>query len=420
MAASDTAGQPATLLGEVLIARQPILDRDLAVAGHELLYRAASGEGPEHPEDDIRATASILIDGVIGFGRELLADSEMAFVNVPVALLSDGLLLGLPPEGLVLELLGELHDGPELRRAISAHRSAGFKVALDGVVPGDLRLSLLDGIDLVKVDVLAAGAEQALPLIRQLTRDGVQVVAEKVEDPSDFGRVVNAGASYVQGFFFTRPRAVRSVRPTGLSTSHFELLRALSKREVDLDELESLIRSDLTLADRFLSMITRIAPRWGELTSVRQGLLILGSQALHRWVSLLILSAVVRDEHPEVLYLASVRGRYCEALEQRSGSGRALEAFSAGMFSILGPDAVLSPEAAAQLPVGGEVREALVGEDNYFRGLLDIQVAAEQADWPRLVQLGTALGFSNSELAAAHVDALSWAGQLSDAVPSTT
>lgn len=401
------------LLGEILIARQPILDPHLSVVGHELLYRDASGAAPDRPEDGIRETATILIDGVIGLGRDLLADGDEAFINVPSPLLRDGCLLDLPPKGLVLEVVDDTRDLDGLWEAIRAHRGAGFKVALDGIVPGDPRLDLADAVDLVKVDVLRSGETVALQLIRDLARRGISVCAEKVEEPASFDRVIGAGATLVQGFFFTRPRAVRSTRPLGLSSVHFELLRACTRDEVDLEELDALIRSDLTLADRFLSVICAATSRWGELTSVRQGLLMLGSRAVHRWVRLLILSSLVRDEHPELMILASVRGRYCEALEQRHGTGRGLEAFAAGMFSVLGRDAVVSEPALSQLPINEDVRAALAGEENHFRVLLDIQLAAENADWPTLVRLGGQLGFSNSALAAAHVDALTWAKQLS-------
>jgi c-di-GMP-related signal transduction protein len=237
-------------------------------------------------------------------------------------------------------------------------------MALDTITPGDPRLGLVDAVDLVKVDVLASGDREAIDLIRSLSAAGIDVVAEKVEEPAAFDRVIGAGAALVQGFFFTRPRVVRSQRPLGLS-------------------------------------------------SVRPGLLMLGSRAVHRWVRLLILSSLVRDQHPGLMTLASVRGRYCEALEQRHGTGRGLEAFAAGMFSVLGAEAVLPEETLAQLPVHAEVRAALRGEPNHFRTLLDIQIAAERADWPRLVRLGAELGVSNSALAAAHVDALTWAKQLS-------
>jgi c-di-GMP-related signal transduction protein len=396
------------LLGEVLVARQPILDRHLMVVGQELLYRDVAGNAPVDEVEGLRATATILIEGVMGLGRELVGEGELAHVNVPVSLLLDGSLLDLPADNIVLELHADVVDSSEVRFAIAEHRTVGFRVALDAITPGDPRLSLAEEVDFVKVDVAGSGHDAALELIGRLRLRDVLVIAEKVEEPAAFDDVVAAGAWYVQGFFFTRPRAVRGRRPVGLSTLHFQLLQACTREEIDLDELERLIRSDLTLADRFLTMIASAAHRWGPVASVRDGMIALGQRALQRWVRLLIMSTIVRDDHPELLMLASVRARYCETLERRLGTGRGLEAFAAGMFSILGPEGVLSSETLAALPISGEVRSALAGEPCFLRSLLDIQLAAERADWSTLVNLGHDVGLSSTELAAAHVDALTW------------
>lgn len=412
MSAMSSNALPTDLLGEVLVARQPILDRHLMVVGQELLYRDVAGNAPVDEAEGIRATATILIEGVMGLGRELVGEGELAHVNVPVSLLLDGSLLDLPADNIVLELHEDVIGSSQVRFAIAEHRTVGFRVALDAVTPDDPRLNLAEEVDFVKVDVARSGHDEALNLIRELRRRDVLVIAEKVEEPAAFDEVVAAGAWYVQGFFFTRPRAVRGRRPVGLSTTHFQLLQACSREEIDLDELERLIRSDLTLADRFLTMIASSAHRWGPVTSVRDGMIALGQRALQRWVRLLIMSTIVRDDHPEVLKLASVRARFCETLEHRLGTGRGLEAFAAGMFSILGPEGLLAPETLAALPVRGEVCAALGGEPGFLRSLLDIQFAAERADWSTLVTLGHEIGLSSTQLAAAHVDALTWANTM--------
>jgi hypothetical protein len=132
-----------------------------------------------------------------------------------------------------------------------------------------------------------------------------EIDSEKVEEPAVFDRVIGAGAMHVQGLFFTRPRAVRGMRPVVLSTAHFQRLRACTWDELDLDEPERLIRSDLTLA----------------------------------------------------------------------------------------------------------------GRSGFLRALLDIQVAAGQDDWSRMVLLGHGIGLSGTELAAAHVDALTWGRQTVASTP---
>ncbi len=398
-------------LGEVMVARQPIVDVDLAVVGYELLFRDALGLPPGDGQEGARATATVLVDGLLALGRELTTDGDDAFVNVPVSLLRSGILLDLPPDGMVLEVLRDAAPTEAVRHALREHRAAGFRLALDAVLPQDLRLPLIDEVDLVKVDALLTRQEDGLKLVRELSQREIPVVAERVEDSETFDRFVGAGATLFQGFFFTRPRVVRAMRPLGLPAAHLSLLREVARAEVDLRRVEELIRSDLTLTDRFLRMVDALSG-WRSVESVHHGLVLMGTRRLHRWVSLLVLSSVESDVPAELLTTASTRARYCEELQRQRGAAAGLEPFSLGMFSVLGPDGILPEVVLQQVPVSDEVRAALQGRAGELRDLLEIALAAEQADWPRLVALGRGLGLEPRDLARSHHDALKWSAEV--------
>ena len=402
-----------SLLGEVMVARQPVVDAELAVVGYELLFRDDLGLPGGDGDEGMRATATVLIDGLLALGREITTDGDDAFVNVPVSLLRSGILLDLPPDGLVLEVMRDAAPTEAVRHALREHRQAGFRLALDGMLPQDLRMPLLDEVDLVKVDTRMSGQEGALKLVRELNSRDTPVVAERVEDSTTFDRFVGAGASLFQGFFFTRPRVVRGMRPLGLPAAHLSLLREVAQAEVDLRRVEELIRSDLTLSDRFLRMVDALSG-WRSVESVHHGLVLMGTRRLHRWVSLLVLSSVETDVPSELLTTASVRARYCEELQHQRGVPAGLDPFSLGMFSVLGPDGVLPEAALREVPVSDEVRAALQGRPGELRDLLEITMAAEQADWQRLVALGRGLGLEPRDLARSHHEALRWSAQVRD------
>ncbi|MFP4635279.1 MAG: EAL and HDOD domain-containing protein [Nitriliruptoraceae bacterium] len=395
------------VLGEVLVARQPILDTTLTIVGYELLYRDPHGLPLSVGGDGARATATVLVDGLLGLGREVIDDDEDAFINVPVSLLVAGTLLDLPTRHVVLELLADAEPTPEVREALVRHRRAGFRLALDDVVPDDPRLALIDLVDLVKVDTGRFPQPRELAFVRELTGAGVPVVAEKVERAEDFDRFVGAGAELIQGFFFTEPRAVRATRPVGLPPAHLELLRELALDEVDLGRIEELIRTDLTLTDRFLRLVER-AHGWREVESLHHGLVLLGTRRLQRWVTLLVMSAVARSAPAQLLTTASVRARYCEELQRQRGGAGSLQAFGLGMFSVLGGAGLLAGGDVTDLPLDDAARAALRGEAGELRDLLDVAIAAEQADWQALVATGRRLGLTPRQLALAHVEALRW------------
>jgi len=396
------------LLGEVLVSRQPILNARLEVVGYELLYQEADAEYGAAPQAtvDIRAAARVLVDGVLAMGLDELTGGEDAWIEIPVELLVEGALLDVPPGGLLLEISGGAGRLGELRTAMLRHRQAGFRLVLADVTADDPRWPLLELADVVKVRA-TDGWRGALPLVRELAARGHRVAVTGVEDPDGFEILTGAGAELVQGFFFTRPRAVRGVRPLGLAPGHLALLQALGSEEVDLAEVERLIRTDLTLSDRFLRLV-HAACGWRDVESIHHGLVLLGVRAVQRWVALLLLSATSREAPRELVAVASARGRGCELLEELRGGQRRLEAFTLGMFSVLGPDGLLDTETLEALPIDGDVRRALEHGDGPLRELLELQLASEKAEWERLVRSGRRLGLEPRQLARAHADALTW------------
>lgn len=396
------------LLGEVLVSRQPILNAHLEVVGYELLYHEAESEysGPPMAAEDVRAAARVLVDGVLAMGLNELTGGEDAWIEIPVELLVEGALLDVPTLGLMLEISGGADRIGELRTAMLRHREAGFRLVLAGVSVDDPRWPLLDLADVVKVRA-TDGWRGALPLVRELAAQGHRVAVTGVEDPDGFEILTDAGAELVQGFFFTRPRAVRGVRPLGLAPGHLALLRALGSAEVDLAEVERLIRTDLTLSDRFLRLV-HAACGWRDVESIHHGLVLLGVRAVQRWVGLLLLSSTNREAPRELVAVASARARGCELLEELRGGHRRLEAFTLGMFSVLGPDGLLDPGTLEALPIDGDVRRALEHGDGPLRELLELQLASEKAEWERLVRSGRRLGLEPRQLARAHADALTW------------
>ena len=396
------------LLGEVLVSRQPILNAQLEVVGYELLYHEAQSESDAGPQDaeDVRAAARVLVDGVLAMGLNELTGGDDAWVEIPVDLLLADALLDVPSLGLLLEITGGGDQIDDLQAALLRHRKAGFRVVLAGITPDDPRRVLLDLADVVKV-AATDGWRATLPLVRELAAEGHRVAVSGVEDPDGFEVLTEAGAELVQGFFFTRPRAVRGVRPLGLAPGHLALLRALAADEVDLAEVERLIRSDLTLSDRFLRLV-HAACGWREVESIHHGLVLLGVRAVQRWVGLLLLSSTSREAPRELVAVASARARGCELLEELRGGSRRLDAFTLGMFSVLGPDGLLDADTLAALPIAGDVRQALEGGDGPLRELLELQLASEKAEWERLVRSGRRLGLEPRQLARAHADALTW------------
>lgn len=393
---------------ELLLARQPILDLGGATVGYELLYRTPAGTA--HLDGEA-ATANVLVDGILGHGLDRLTNGLPAWVNVPESMLLDGTMESFIGDSLVVEVLEDTPDTPEVRAAIHHIRTHGGRVALDDVVAEDPRLGLFDLVDVVKVDLLSTTPAQRRSLVALARRHHTAVLFEKVETAELAAEASHAGADLLQGFFFAHP-LTRSRRDVPMQQTHrLRLLQLLYEPEIDLAEVEQLVREDVYLAGRFLAFVNSASFGWRHhIDSIHHALVLVGTAALRRWLGLVILATTSSGRPSELLVVAATRARFCENLAAATaGQSRSLDLFCLGMFSMLG--AILdAPVAAAIEPMSlpDDVRAGLLGQPSQLSPLLDAIEALEAADWPSLQAALARLGVDAATATQAYQDALQW------------
>ncbi len=207
-----------------------------ALLGHECLMRANLDDETVMPGPmlDIARSANMLFQldlaarraALIGAARYSLPG--LIFVNFspnsiynPHTCLDSTVRmadeLGLARERLVFEIT-ESERLPEMRlltRIVGYYREKGFGVALDDFGAGYSSMDALLNLrpDYVKLDrSLVSGVDQdpvkalvTCKLLETVQGLGLKSVAEGIERPEEWEWVRNAGADYVQGYFFARP-----------------------------------------------------------------------------------------------------------------------------------------------------------------------------------------------------------------------
>ena len=163
----------------VLLARQPIPDRDERVIAYELLYRPIPiGGGPLDP---VAATASVIVNGLSDVGLDALVGPHPAYVNVTREFLLGVPSLPLAPERVVLELLEDQELDGALLDALRTLVDAGFTIALDDFQYSPEQEPLLELATIAKLDVRALSPERLAHDAALLKGRGLRLVAEKVE-----------------------------------------------------------------------------------------------------------------------------------------------------------------------------------------------------------------------------------------------
>jgi EAL and modified HD-GYP domain-containing signal transduction protein len=396
-------------MSEVFVARQPIFDRNLHVAGYELLFRGGDAT-TALVADSEGATASVVLNAFTEIGLERLVGSKPAWVNVSREFVLGGLASTMPPAVVGLEILeDELLDERFVHALIELKRQ-GYRLALDDFeysVSADRLLSL---VDVVKFDLIALGREGMAREVARLKPYGATILAEKVESHEDHAFCAELGCDLFQGFFFCRPELLHNRGIVANRASMLQVVAALQDPTVQLAQLERMIGRDVGLSFRLLRYINSafFGLRF-EISSIGQALALLGVENLRRWATLTVLASI-DGKPPELTVTALVRARFCEQAGELLPGPRPGELFTLGLFSVI--DALMDApidEVVGMIPFPSDMRDALIERKGEKGKLLDCVTALEAGDFDRAQRLVRGAGEH-------YVEALMWADDAAGAL----
>jgi c-di-GMP phosphodiesterase len=368
--------------GDVLVARQPILDAQLKVVGYEVLYRANGGPSAQ-VEDAERATSSVIADAFGELGLERLVGPRPAFLNVTRDFLLAVRPLPFVPGRVVLELVEDQVVDDLLLAVLRDVVGHGFALALDDFVYDDSLEPLLELATIVKVDALELGPREALNQLALLKERSVRTVAEKVETREEFALYRDAGFDLFQGYFYARPNIVRGQRVPAAQVDALATVAQLEATGGAFELLEDVIRRDLGLSYKLLRYVNSAffgLPR--EVGSVREALTTLGSRTVKQWATVLALAGASGAGGGELISTGLLRARMCEDLFQGDDRTAAERCFTVGLFSVI--DALLDTpmeQALAELPLVDEVRDALLHREGEAGRILAQVLAYERGEF---------------------------------------
>ena len=404
----DAAAPAAEGTGSVrYVARQPILDLHGSVHGYELLFR----NGPEAAfRGDGDAATRTMIDNTVIFGLGTLTCGLPAFVNCTTQALTSDLIRVLPSSMTVLEVLETVDLSPTVIAACRELKSAGYRLALDdftwkpGVEP------LVDLADYIKVDFAVVNRVERHELFRRLSGVTVALVAEKIETPEQYGEARDEGFALIQGYHFCRPVLLKNRKVPVNRLCHIEILHMLQDESMDLRKLALQVKRDASLTYRLLRIINSpMCAVRQEVRSVLAALIAVGEETFRRLATLAIASELNAGRPSELLRMAFVRARFCELAAASCGLN-STEQYLLGLLSLL-PAMLRVPmrDLTPALPLRGEIRCALMGEDVPERCLLDWLEGHERGDWAACDESAKGATLKAEDLQRSYQEAVIWA-----------
>jgi c-di-GMP phosphodiesterase len=221
------------------------------------------------------------------------------------------------------------------------------------------------------------------------------------------------GFDLYQGYFFCRPQLVCAQPVQADRMAVMRLIARLQDPKTDFEELEQAVSCNPVLAYQLLKYINSAhCGMRGQITSIRQALLLVGLNMIRSWATLLLMSRMANDKPEELIAMALIRARMCELLGRRDRSHGGDQYFTVGLLSVL--DALLDrplAEAIAGLPLAQEVHDALACRSGPLGQTLDVVLHYERGRSDRQLAAGAAYA------TPAYVQAVAWSLEATQALP---
>ncbi|MGC4119985.1 MAG: HDOD domain-containing protein [Myxococcales bacterium] len=397
------------------VARQPILDTEAQTVAYELLFRSSAVAESFGANDPDVAAKRVVHDSILVFDWKTLTGGRRAFVNLTRSALLSGAARLLPADQTAVEILESVEPDEAVVRAVVELKNAGYPIALDDFVPAPKWAPLLAVADYVKIDFLAMkDPEERASVARTLIPRGIKLVAEKVETREEFAQARQLGYALFQGFYFCRPQTLsaRDVPASKISCVH--LLAELNAADVGFERIEGIIKRDVALTVKLLRYLNSAAFGFrNPISSVRQGLSLLGERALRHWASIVGLTSLGEGKPSELVKICLARALFLESLAPKAGLGRyAQDVFLLGLLSAV--DALVGrpmAELLTSMSVAPNVRSALLGQPSPLDPLWTLVTSWERGNFQDSEAYADVLGVPLPLVAEAYQSAVAAAEQ---------
>lgn len=398
---------------DVFVARQPIFDRNQKIISYELLFRS-NGDNYYKATDGDNATLDVITNSFTLMGLKNLTNDKKAFINFTEGLILKGTPLLLPKDKIAIEILETVNPTRELIECCRNLKYMGYTLALDDFVFSPAYKPLMELTDIIKVDFLVTKGKERAEIMKRVSNSTVKFLAEKVETIEEFEEAVNLGYSYFQGYFFSRPTILSSKEIPVNRLYNFQIIKFIYEGSDELDELEEVIKKDVSLSYKLLRYINSASFGFKRnIQSIRQALVLMGKRELVKWITIVTLRSFTDKQSDAIMDIAVVRAKFGEMIANSINlKNRSSEVFLMGMLSNI--DALLNmpmEHALVDIPIAEDIKLALLGKENVFKGIIDLILSYEKGDWENFSNISKDLKVDEMKVATMYTEALKWSNK---------
>jgi EAL and modified HD-GYP domain-containing signal transduction protein len=361
----------------VHVGRQAIYDRDGVVVAYELLFRDTA-QAADAASRGTYATSQVIVAAFSDFGVAKLVGNHACFVNVTREFLVGELPLPFDPAQVGIEILADVPVDTTVLAGVEALATHGFTIAVDLPQPGGSQEALLPLASYVKIDMLANDEAAVTAAVdRCAAYPHLHLIAERLETPAALDMAMSLGFQLFQGHALGRPHALKTATLAPVQPRRIQLLVELNSAEPDLNLVSTLVQSDPALSLRVLRLVNAAASGLRRtVSSIAEAVTLIGLRQLRQWVTLMVIGDTAGGDEA-ALAAAVTHARLCHRLAERRGIDPD-SAFTTGLLNAIGKLlAVPTDVLAAELPVGSDLKAALVDHDGPLAAIIDTVHAYE-------------------------------------------
>lgn len=363
----------------IIVGRQPILDKKENLFAYELLFRSAKSN---EIKDGEKATAEVIMNSLESIGLSNLTQNKPAFINFTAKMIKNKIFDLLASDSIYIEILETVEVDEEIIEICKELKRQGFKIVLDDFEFKESLIELVKIADIIKIDFLNStkkDRKETLYLIKSKYNKEVKFLAEKIENYSHLKEAKQFNYDYYQGFYFTKPDIVSGKKVEPFKQSYVNILEELNKEYPDFRKIENYIKQDLSMSYSLLRLVNSAAYGY-DINSIRQGIVLLGVDKLKKW-SLLYSFKSLNSNKPDILLITSlIRAYFAESLKKHLDIDEDL--FILGMFSLI--NAYLDrdlQEVLPQISMKSKFKEALISKEGKLGEVINIIEIYEKSNW---------------------------------------
>ncbi|MFW6001405.1 MAG: EAL and HDOD domain-containing protein [Halanaerobium sp.] len=369
-----------------IIIRRPVLNKNKELIAYELLYQ--NKRSKNYKGSNFEYTTDRLNEDFRFVEENNLSDGKKIFIEFDNNLFKGEVSELIFKDQIGVEISYQLEQTNDIIKGIKELKNKGSLIILDNPDLNNAEQPLIGLADIVKIDFNKFSLEKLQAFISMLKEDynkDLSFLAENIDDYKEFNAGLEVGFDYFQGRFFTKPDVVTQENIPGYKINYLNFLKELNKEEFDFEELEKIIKNDMSMSASILKMINSAYYGY-KVSSITQATKLLGFKGLKKW-SLIYFIEGLHNDKPDILFVNTLtRAKFAESLaESFNIPEQSSDLFTMGMFSMM--DAFTDQpllKVLKDLPLTAKIKIALVKEKGELGEVLKLVKAFEAVEWDKI------------------------------------